>query len=154
MLTQVPLDPGAVARSGEEALLLEAPSLWIRVGITIGERTVRRRTGYSRVRHACLPRQVSCRTHSSLHNSFLQLHGSRWIGVPAGSIPKICEPRPQALVKQQAVSAQALDLALHGGVGDTELLGDLAKTTAGAHPEEEGSKQVAASQPVGRREGL
>ncbi len=57
-------------------------------------------------------------------------------------------------MKQQAVATQPLDLALHGGVGDTELLRDLAKATAGASPEEEGPKQVAVPEPVGQREGL
>ena len=57
-------------------------------------------------------------------------------------------------MKQDAVATQPLDLALHGGVGDTDLLRDLAKATAGASPEEEGPKQLATSQPVGHREGL
>ncbi|MCP3986428.1 MAG: hypothetical protein GY723_18765 [bacterium] len=57
-------------------------------------------------------------------------------------------------MKQQAVTTQSLDLALHGGVGDPELLGDLAESTAGASSKEEGPKQIAAPEPVGQREGL
>ena len=68
------------------------------------------------------------------------------VGGPSGSEP---------LVEEQTVAAEPLGLALDGGVGDTELEGDLAKRGAAvSDPEEDGALQLGALQPVGGGEGL
>ena len=57
-------------------------------------------------------------------------------------------------MEEHAVSSQARDLALDGGVGDAELVGDLAESAAGAGAEEERAEEIRAAEPVGGREGL
>jgi hypothetical protein len=58
------------------------------------------------------------------------------------------------LLEEEAVTAEPLDLAGDGGGGDAELPGDLAVGGASESPMEEERKQIRATQPVGRMEGL
>jgi hypothetical protein len=58
------------------------------------------------------------------------------------------------LLEEEAVTAQPLDLAGNCGGGDAELSGDLAVGGARESPVEEERKQIRATQPVGRMEGL
>ena len=60
----------------------------------------------------------------------------------------------QAFVEEQAVAAEAFDLAEHGGGRDAEVAGDLAVGGAGEQAQEELARQVGPAQPVGQREGL
>ena len=55
---------------------------------------------------------------------------------------------------EQAVSAEALGLALECAVGDAELAADLSQTGATDQAMEQGSEQVRIPQPVAGGEGL
>jgi len=61
---------------------------------------------------------------------------------------------PQALVKEQAVSTQALGEALHRAVGDLHLAGDLPEGGARDEAFEEGLEEAAVAQPVAHLERL
>jgi hypothetical protein len=57
-------------------------------------------------------------------------------------------------VEQEAVSTEAFDEALDGGVDDAELTGDLAVSGPGDFGAEDGFEEVGAAEPVGGGEGL
>ena len=61
---------------------------------------------------------------------------------------------PVGLVEEQAVTSQAFNMALNGGVGGLELKGDLSKGGAGEDAVEEGLEDLGAFEPVGEGEGL
>ena len=63
-------------------------------------------------------------------------------------------PGAEPLVEEQAVASESLDLTLDGGVGDAELLGDLAQAAAAADAEEELAVQVGPFEPVVGGEAL
>jgi hypothetical protein len=60
----------------------------------------------------------------------------------------------ETLVKEQAVAAETLRVALQGGVGGAELVSDLAQGRAAEEAPEEGDQEVAAAEPIGRGKGL
>jgi hypothetical protein len=62
--------------------------------------------------------------------------------------------RPQVLVEEQAVAAQALDQALDGGMGHPELECDLAQAGAGEDAVVGGLQQLGVLEPVAGGEGL
>jgi hypothetical protein len=57
-------------------------------------------------------------------------------------------------MEEDAMTCDALDEALHGGVGDAVLAGDLAVSGAGDLGVEDGGEQLGAAQAVGGGEGL
>jgi hypothetical protein len=61
---------------------------------------------------------------------------------------------PPLLMKEQAVTAEALHLSLNGAARHAELAADLAQTGAANEAMEEGFEKTRVSQPVGEREGL
>jgi hypothetical protein len=60
----------------------------------------------------------------------------------------------ELLLEEQAVAAEAFALAQDGGVGDTQVAGDLAVAAACEEPEEELGEQLGLAEPVGGGEGL
>jgi hypothetical protein len=61
---------------------------------------------------------------------------------------------PVELVVEQAVAAQAQDVAGDGGGGDVEVAGDLSEGRAAEGAVEEGEEEVGALEPVGGVKGL